>query len=702
MNNALRPKVREQADPWALEFVERFMPVPEGYDVSGAPLFTGIPEAIWERMVKHAEFHRFYSVLMADFPTFCLFVEKIWAKRIGRLMPLVFNRTQRLLWNRMAWRIAHGLVLFLVILKARQLGASTVVNAFAHWNIWRLHDVEVTLVVHEKPLAYSFMDRLRIFHEELPHVRPILRTLRQQAKTARVPRDEMYYNENRSKVTTVVAKQAEARGRSSPHYHLAEYAFYERSNDLLNSLLPQLPPIGSPARLQCSVIVESTPNGRNNFHALWTQANTAGSEWDPQFFPWYVAEDEYSLEPPEDWAMTPERAAWALRLSRKRKEIDGVGTISPAQIYWYEFTLENECDGDQDKMDREYPSDPETCFLLRSRGIFRDDMRFIQQCVSDAEAACSAEWKKRGVDFQGSFARGTLVYKKLEDPFMRKIHTQTELKLDPTFVFDGKGPLWVWSPPQVGHDYVIGIDVAAGTFAGDWSVAEVFDVTEGKQAAELWYKCSPEQLTDDCAALGYWYNTAVLYPEVNSIGSVVMKRLKIVWHYPRVGREERWDEVALKEKKYGHYTTDESKAIMVSFLKHVISERFLAVSSMRLLGELSTFIETATGGFEADTGSHDDCVMASCLAMMVVRQAPAMLVSLTKTKHRADPNQMTDMIFDAPKPLPELRFQQADEATAAKRIPDEVRKVLEGNEILGMPANPIAGDGIGVGLPQIW
>lgn len=695
MRNAARPPVRAQIHPEALAIVSDYFEIPEGYNQDGSPIYNGIPAAAWQAIARDPRYPRLQQILASDYPTFAALIQKIWAKRVGRLLPFIFNRTQVLAWATIADRIAAGLVLFIVFFKARQMGISTLVNGMAHWHVWRLHDIEVTLVAHEKPLVYSFVDRLRIFHEELPDVPGIVRHLRQFSKQARVPREELFYSETRSKIATVVAKNAEARGRSAPHYHLAEYAFYDNAAELLAAIMPQLPAAGTPARLQCSLLVESTPNGKNDFYTLWQHALSDDSEWCAKFFPWYVQEDEYSLEPPWDWKPTKERIEWAKRLAHMRKEIDGIKAISTWQMYWYERTLESECEGDQDTMDREYPSDPETAFLLRSRSIFKDNMRYLQASVIEAQRNAPAEFRKRNIDCTQNFLRGHLEYdtSQVDSPFGRASPSLAQLQLKPKFIPEPKGGLWVWSPPQEGHEYVIGIDAAAGTFAGDYSCGEVVDVTEGKQVAELWYKAAPEQLTDDCVALGWWYNTALLYPEINSIGVVCMKRAKQVWFYPRVGNEEKWDEIGTKKHKYGHYTTWESKQIMISFFKHVVTEQHLAIASDGLLSEMSTFIEKADGDFEGDGGSHDDRVMAMALALAVIRQSPRMLAGFSK-RHEPDAPNAIDAMINVTTSFTANGIVDGKTATERQRVPDEIRKLLDGVDVLAVPANPIRGAGI--------
>jgi hypothetical protein len=130
---------------------------------------------------------------------------------------------------------------------------------------------------------------------------------------------------------------------------------------------------------------------------------------------------------------------------------------------------------------------------------------------------------------------------------------------------------------------------------------------------------------------------------------------------------------------------------MVSFLRHIIQERFLAISSDALLSELSTFVQTYTDEgnekFHADANNADDRVMALCLACMAIRQTPRLLADFTKEPHKLRlPNAIDMMINDSPTPSAletEQRFM--------KDLPANVREGLFGTEILSVPANPIRG-----------
>lgn len=684
--NLARPSVRAQIHPRALAIVDAHFKIAEGYDRDGAPNFTGISADAWHRIGQSRNYLELLDLIRRDYPTFAALVQKIWAKKVGRLVPLIFNRTQRLAWDRFAYRMQHGLPLFFVILKARQLGMSTLINGWIHWQVWRTRDIECLMVTHDKPLSYSFVDRLRIFHEELPKVAGIARTLRAQTRTARVPREELYYNETRSKASTVVAKQAEARGRSTLHNHLAEFAFYPEASELLGALMPQLPAAGSSARLQSSVVIESTPNGKNDFYHQWQVAIDPESEWEALFFPWYVAEDEYAITPPHGWKMSDEQREWAANLAHMRAKIDGIERITPAQVYWYEQMFYTECAGNQDKADAEYPSDAETCFLLRSRSVFKADMRYLQACVNAAERRAPAEFAKREMVCAKNFLRGRLEYRPAHSPFEGPMTIEQTL-LKPRFVEDPAGPLWLWEPPLPQHDYVIGTDAAFGLMDRDNSVSCVIDATTGRQVAEYAGTIPPEQLADDTVALGWYYNTALLYPEINSIGVVTMKRMKQLWHYPRVGREEKWDEVGLKPNKFGHYTTNDQKRVMVACLVSYVREHYLSIASDGLLSEMSTFVQDydADGDetWHADAHNRDDRVMALGLACIAIRQSPRLLAQFVKER-RPIPTALDAGIHDAPTP--------SAAKSAWDAIPEKVREGLNHPSVLAVPANPLRGE----------
>ncbi len=664
-------------------------PVLDGYDKWGEPNWKGVGPQAWDALVADADaLVELVGICQTHFPTAAAVLLRVRSKRSGALIPFIFNRSQVVVWNRVSGMLAAGKTLFVAILKARQLGMSTFVLAWEWWNLWRLRDSEVLMVGHQDRLIQSFIDTLRRFHEELPPIEGLKPRLRaDNSRGGKVPRREIYYADRRTKGITVVSKAVDTRGLSAPNQHYSEAAFYEDFEQILLTLMPMLPPIGSPARKRASIFIETTPNGKNYFYHFWLNAKSGENEWQPIFIPWMVAEDEYSEEPPPNWKLTRELEALRKSLSHERQKIDG-RDVTKAQMYWRELEMANQ-GWNEDKFSSEYPSDDEECFLLRTKSLFKEHMRYLQKTVREAEQNVSAEFAKRRIEINPgvNVVRGELKF----DPGPGPFDEWKPKRFVPQFQTAKDGRLAVWSPPQVAHAYCIGIDTAEG-LNRDASVGWVLDVTAGKQVAEWYSKLTePEPFADAMVALGYWYNTATLYPEVNSIGRSVMKRMKRVWLYPRIGLEEKWDEPGLKVGKFGLMTNADLKEEMVLKMLWFVRERYIAIASHRTLSEISTF-EDDDGSYEASKGAHDDCVIAMGLACMVVHQTPRLYSSMTRKRHEDIPSAYDLGLSKTPDAPPPLAVTVTAE-DPWRDAPPEIRKILDAHRANAalIPSSPIRG-----------
>jgi hypothetical protein len=191
----------------------------------------------------------------------------------------------------------------------------------------------------------------------------------------------------------------------------------------------------------------------------------------------------------------------------------------------------------------------------------------------------------------------------------------------------------VWEPPVPGHKYTIGADPAMGLEDSDNSAACVIDVTERRQVAEYAYQTAPEDFAVELAAAGYWYNQALLIPEINNLGMVVLKRLIANIMYPNLYRWPKHDEVNKFTNKRGWETNTRTKLLMVSSMINYIDERIMSIASRDLLNEMSTFEQTDEGDyftFRAAKGRHDDRVMAFGLAIMGIDQTPTLVTEFMR------------------------------------------------------------------------
>jgi hypothetical protein len=688
--------VRSQIDPEALALIEATgHVVAPGFRDPGkgdhSPVWDGLDEAFWKRLRREnpASYRRLIAICEEDFPTFCALLLRVYNKSVSRIHPFIFNMSQRFVWNRMAAVIASGAALFLQFLKARQVGVSTFCAGKHFWHTWRERDVNTTVIAHEVRLAKTLVRTFSLFYDELPDCPQIKPRLKQMNRSARIPTSEVHFSfrndvEWRSNISTQVAKSVEARGERSKHIWESEYAFYPDPKALNDALMPQLPPLGSPARLECSVFIESTPNGQNHFYDLWQLAKSGTSEWVGIFLPWFIAPDLYSVKAPSTWRMTPEEKQLQKELSRTRvNEYDGE-IVTRDQMYWRRLTIDAKADDFMDAeqaFDMEYPSDDETCFLLyESHSLFKDDMKYLGSCVNTMEDYARKQCSEYGYTQQAPIL-GNMKFEALGNPFRDQ---SAAVKHTVSFVQEPKGRTSIWEFPQSGHVYVAGSDPGDSS---DNACTHVTCVTCGQQAAELvTHQDGVEVFCDHTIALCRFYNNALWMPEVNHIGTILLKRGMVDWRYGNVAREEKWDEPALKKNKFGHYTSEHSKPILVSGMKALIADRYYRIASRALRSEMSTFTSGESTGlgnirYSSKGRNKDDRVMAMGLALRAVRQSPKLYSEMTIKPHTALPSAVALGLNHS-----EVVYERMH-----NRVPEAIRFYFE-DEASMYASNPIRGD----------
>ncbi len=695
---------RSQIDPEALRLIEAtghsVLPGAKNPDSlerpDRSPNWDGLSFHWWKavREKQTSTYLRLIAICEEDYPTFAALLLRVYNKSVSRVHPFIFNQAQRYAWNVVSKEIAAEHALFVQFLKARQVGVSTLVLGKHFWHAWRERDLYTTIIAHQDKLARTLVRTLSLFYDELPDLPEIRPRLRQMSRSAKIPSSDVHFSyrngmEWRSTISTHVAKNIEARGAQSKHILESEYAFYPDPKGLNDALMPQLPPLGSPARLECSVIIESTPNGQNHFYDMWQLAKSKKSEWIAIFLPWFISDDLYSVNPDSDWKMTPEEKDLQKQLSRVRvNEYDGK-VVTKAQMYWRRLTIIAKADTTADAemaFDQEFPSDDETCFLLyESQSLFKDDMRYLGSCISEMEDLARKECTTHDLKQQAPII-GDLEFTPLHNPFGERPKTE---RMKTVFKQKQKGRLSIWEFPKEGHIYVAGSD--SGDIA-DSAVTHVCCVTCAQQAAELiTHGEGVEVFTDHTIALCRFFSNALWMPEVNHVGSIMLKRGMVDWGYGRVARDEKWDEPALKKNKYGHYTTEQTKPILVSGMKSLIQERFYRIASKRLRSEMSTFQSIGTtlngnprfaGGRQCD---HDDTVMAMALALRAVRQSPKLHAEITTKRHVELPSAVDLGLNDSPQVM----------ARKMENVPEAVRMYFEGLDEY-LPSNPIRGPFLGM------
>ena len=168
------------------------------------------------------------------------------------------------------------------------------------------------------------------------------------------------------------------------------------------------------------------------------------------------------------------------------------------------------------------------------------------------------------------------------------------------------GALLVWYPPVAGRRYLVAVDPAGGGSDGDYSVAQVLELESGLQCAELQAKLPVLEMAQAAAELSQEYGNAWVVVERNNHGSGVLA------HLQRMGVAER---IFAQGGQAGWLTSSVSRPRMIAGLGAALVDRPELFQSERLLRECRSFVRLPNGGMGAQSGTHDDCVMAMAIGI---------------------------------------------------------------------------------------
>lgn len=256
--------------------------------------------------------------------------------------------------------------------------------------------------------------------------------------------------------------------------------------------------------------------------------------------------------------------------------------------YSEEYIAEQKRDfaGDLQGFLEAFPASPEDAFLSSSRSVF--DVDRIRQ------------WKE-------------YIAEKNITPKVGYLEYNEEGKY--AFIEDERSQLQVWKLPEKGHHYTAGCDVAQGLVKGDWSATVVYDVTTHEVVALYRAKIPQEAYANEIIKLCTFYNNAWVVVEINKGSEIVINDVKVSYNYIYC-RPVRAKITDLPTLVPGFLTTENSKSRVITQLRRKFAalEKPMRVYSSIILDELTVFEQNDRGSLGAQSGKHDDTVIALALA----------------------------------------------------------------------------------------
>lgn len=301
---------------------------------------------------------------MENFELWCRECVVVADKLTGAPVPLRLNAPQRRVAALFEERRRQGVPLRVIMLKARQWGGSTLVQAYMAWMQLVRHRSWHSLVcAHFKDAAAvirsTYSTLLRHYPAELMEGDKKEWTLVPFEKTQGIS----YLPARDCRIAVATAMRPDAlRGSAFLMAHLSEAAFWADGDEKAASAIIRTVGGAVPMVPESMVVIESTANGRDNYlYHEWQRATAGESDKDAVFVPWH--EIEIYRKPLTDSQRETLRAG----LTEKERVLVA-GGVTLESIAWYR-DKRREYASDEE-MQSEFPGTPDEAFRASSHPEF--------------------------------------------------------------------------------------------------------------------------------------------------------------------------------------------------------------------------------------------------------------------------------------------------------------------------------------------
>ena len=257
-----------------------------------------------------------------------------------------------------------------IIVKARQEGFSSLIEAMFLVDCISMDNIRAVVIAHDKESTQKLFNRVKFYINNMKGAKPFLEYDSKSEITFPKTNSSFY-------IGTAGSKQF-GRGDTIHRLHCSEVGFWETGRDILAGLMQAVPGSGQ-------IVLESTGNGVGNFFHRRAKAALDGETNSKlHFFPWY-AHSEYKIPPPAEFEFDAEDI-----------EFQDTYSLEPSQTFWYLNKMREMMDGPSDDEGyklflQEYPTTFDEAFKFSGGKFFtsveRTDLSIVDK-TSKYERVC--------------------------------------------------------------------------------------------------------------------------------------------------------------------------------------------------------------------------------------------------------------------------------------------------------------------------
>ena len=475
----------------------------------------------------------------------------------GEIKQLILNFAQRIVLALIERRLKEGRPVRIRLLKARQLGFSTLFEAIIYAFTSRREGFHSLVISDDEEGSQELFEMNKLYHERLEE--PFKPKLKKSNEIA------LEFGGLKSRIDIDTSRNKNAgRGSTIQIVHKSESSrfHFPKEVDLgVANAVPDLP--------GTMIFDETTANGMN-FYYDKVQGSIKGVDgFDFVFIPW-VMNPEYSMPAPPDMILDHEEreivriAAEGFVVVYDGENIKHKIQVTNEMLSWRRYAIVHKCGGDIDQFRQEYPLTVEEAFIYSGRP------RFDVNILRKIKGSCGKPLSKDGL-------------------------------------------LDVYEPFDMFAKYVLGVDTSEGLASGDNSSVTILNCRTYSQAAHYSGKLAPDVLASYIKNWGERYNKALAVVESNNHGLVTLNFLKDI--YKNIYYRKNFDNITNTwVEKIGFQTSARTKPLLIGNLDKALRSG-LIVRAIQTADELLTYIIEDDGTTNAAEGKKDDSVISLALAV---------------------------------------------------------------------------------------
>ena len=508
-----------------------------------------------------------------------------------------------------------------LVTKPRQAGVSTTTAAYiAIKSAFGDPDnpSKVLILANKQTLAQEILKKVKDFLDQIPYW---VWGLNEGSDYLEInSKGHLKLKSNGCEIRALATSKDALRGFTPTFLVMDEAAYIDNGSEVFGAALASLGTGGKIALI-------STPNGMDPlYYKTYDKSKTGDNNFNLVEMKWYH-DVRYN------------RGLYWVRGEEEEKEKIICDTVDRTKLRW-------------EYMDNIYETDESTIEYYEV--MIKDGWKPLSPWY-DEMAADMGDPKKIAQELDVSFigSGGNVV----DDEYIT-YHEENFVK-DPEFASEVEKSMWIWKKPEVGHKYIMGVDVSRGD-GKDSSTIVILDFENLEQVAEFKHKLPPDILAEIVYKYGNMYSAYTIVDITGGMGvATVLKLLEMEYkhlHYddPKSRKlSEKYAKTVYKQgDKVPGFNVGNTRLQMVSELEEHIRENKTIIRSQRMISELKTFVYKG-GRPDHMEGYHDDIIMAYAMAIFIIqtsfkklehveKQTKAMLDSWVNTTNKSNDKMFSD------------------------------------------------------------